>query len=911
MSHFAGREEDIHNITGYLDFSTSDVQVVHIVGPPGFGKSTLAMKIGEIFVKKWVKVYYVDLRTVRNVNSMAEKTMFSIVESMQNKVTLNHFEKWVRNQYSNTLIILDNCDELFQHSKKEFLDVIRSLTFASSRKTVKYLLTSQKWVADIGNFRLHAIYNLSTEAAVELLGKVAPSLTDGQKRQIADLTGNVPLALDVIGAIFKFPDAPTPEEVIEGLGENLVATLSPDELVSSKVDVSIGIAYNYLTPDLKQLCVNLSHFPGRFNRESAVAIFDFNEDMLEILVQRSLLQHERRQKQFSFHQLLRMFFLQINDGEEAENLQYYFGGQFQLYFAQMLCKAIPENGRNFELKILHEEAHNLLHMFMLFDSHKHVNNTFFAIKVLSNEMRMYALLKYFGIFPSLFLLKSLESYSLDERASVDSFLETYVEVVILAARSLKQRVAVNMLQSRRREVDKGYNNDQLNLNTYTKFYRVLGNYYNEIGDVEKSNRCYAKILRKTLPNQLHHCYPRCDYFSISEAFENVGDRVQAFHFRKLALHHLDLLPMDEIKLLLYLYNDYTDASLGNDVNEAEFLSVKITQNVYHLMNADRSEYSEDTYYMAIEFFRSKNMKEHVIQLEKIIAEYTPLCDCNKAYKRGEYYEYIDDLFSSPSSDPNATNVTLCNYKCAVNDGDSAIDAFRKQYYYLAIKFGEQSFVTAETLGEYYAEYKCVPSIIVGMSHYHLGNYSAAKVWLYPALPGINNAIRQNFFAHKLRALRVEACFHLFLSGEVFNVPCYVYIVNDIVIWCSVVPLILLVYALVGPYLVWNEFFGSHQMELSDTTSLMEQKYSFIWSQFNDISNSVTDNIQQWTNTLILALFICFSCCYYFILVCCCSYICLCVYNTCISICSFKCRFLTVVAFILLFFVVDELSYKLS
>ncbi|CAI8024932.1 hypothetical protein GBAR_LOCUS14444, partial [Geodia barretti] len=137
-----------------------------------------------------------------------------------------------------------------------------------------YLLTSQKWVADIGNFRLHAIYNLSSEAATQLLGAVAPSLTDDQKRQIADLTGNVPLAIEVVGAIFKFPGAPTAEEVIQGLRENLVSTLSPDEL-HSKVDVSMGVAYSYLTPELKQLCVNLSHFPGKFSKESAVAIFNF------------------------------------------------------------------------------------------------------------------------------------------------------------------------------------------------------------------------------------------------------------------------------------------------------------------------------------------------------------------------------------------------------------------------------------------------------------------------------------------------------------------------------------------------------------------------------------------------------------------------------------------------------------
>ena len=34
--------------------------------------------------------------------------------------------------------------------------------------------------------------------------------------EIARLTGNVPLALDVVGAIFKFPDAPSAESVIQG-----------------------------------------------------------------------------------------------------------------------------------------------------------------------------------------------------------------------------------------------------------------------------------------------------------------------------------------------------------------------------------------------------------------------------------------------------------------------------------------------------------------------------------------------------------------------------------------------------------------------------------------------------------------------------------------------------------------------
>ena len=66
---------------------------------------------------------------------------------------------------------------------------------------------------------------------------------------------------------------------MENLKENLVTTLSPDD-IGSKVDVCISTAYNYLTPELKQLCVNLSHFPSDFDKESATFSFNFKANML-------------------------------------------------------------------------------------------------------------------------------------------------------------------------------------------------------------------------------------------------------------------------------------------------------------------------------------------------------------------------------------------------------------------------------------------------------------------------------------------------------------------------------------------------------------------------------------------------------------------------------------------------------
>ena len=376
VSHFVGREEDIRNITGYLDFYTSDVQVVHIVGPPGFGKSTLAMKIGEIFVRKWVSVHYVDVgqKMVRDIDTLAEKIVLSMVESRKTKVTLSDLEEKIHKQYSKTLIILDNCDEILEHSKEEFLSALKSL-IALSQQRVRYLLTSQKWVADIGNFRLHAIYNLSSEAAIQLLSEVAPSLTDDQKKQIADLTGNVPLALEVIGAIFRFPDAPTPEMVINGLKEHLLRTLSPTELHST-VDVSIRMAYTYLTPELKQLGTNLSHIPGSFDEISAPFLFGFNPEMLADLVQRSLLQTSHSRQRYHFHQLIKRYFL---IQENWTSFQAHFDTRFQLYYNYVLNKIVMAYANDLVLIRLDEEKENIRHMFGLFKRTKNMTITFNGI----------------------------------------------------------------------------------------------------------------------------------------------------------------------------------------------------------------------------------------------------------------------------------------------------------------------------------------------------------------------------------------------------------------------------------------------------------------------------------------------------------------------------------------------------
>ena len=146
---------------------------------------------------------------------------------------------------------------------------------------------------------------------------------------------------------------------------------------------------------------------------------------------------------------------------------------------------------------------------------------------------------------------------------------------------------------------------------------------------------------------------------------------------------MTLTPMNMIKLLLLLHNDYSNTSLGNDVTEAKSLSLSILEAYPILMNAENSEYSEEVYYAAIKFFRGQNMEEYVIQLQKKIIDTVMLCDENDCFQNRRtfmYISYAKDLhvFLFPAKPPTVEG-TWCKYKCALVYGDCAVDTFKRQY----------------------------------------------------------------------------------------------------------------------------------------------------------------------------------------------------------------------------------------
>ena len=419
------------------------------------------------------------------------------------------------------------------------------------------------------------------------------------------------------------------------------------------------------------------------------------------------------------------------------------------------------------------------------------------------------------------MLKALESYTPDKEASI---LETYCEVVILVAKQqrllhIKADIAIETLSSRKIRIDRGYRKDILSMNAYITFYSLLAQYYKENGEQKKAFRCHVRILSKS-HGQLGHCYPHCDYFSISEAYEDTGNKERAFEFRERAFEHQhgSLNPMRLVKLYIYLYYDYSNATLGNNVSKASILSKAIRGTMYlYLLRANRSEYVEEVYYDAVEFFMANNLEKQAINLQRKMISVVGVEQC----------------------------LAEGAFECATHYLISAYGAWNRQCYHLCVHLGSLSFYLFSKVNSKYA---VLSAVLISRTYYMVGNYSDSQIWSKRILQLVNEYLKDEY-SLKLRRDRQTACECILMTGDVSNVWCYGYLIKDTMS-------ITAANITEEMYTEYN-FNQPDRVVLSNITGLTEQRYSYVWTQFNTLVDKLQCTIKkhlsnaEWGVTLLL------------------------------------------------------------
>ena len=329
--NFVGREREIAELCTFLEYTAYAPRIVNIAGGPGFGKSTLAIYMGHELLREGVDVIYI------NINEMNSMYTFYYIElkigQILGRKIKNMFElsQWSSSLNHKTLLILDNWDQFMYAKKGDLQEVVTKLTEQQSTySNFKILITSREQTTYIDKKQeMFLIHELTVPDACQLLRGISKQpVSDQNCKEITDIAGSVPLALQAIGGLLNMPTL-TIEKIVLQLKENLIGTLSskilPEKLrISDSFDQSYEYLGSAVTSSshspmvgyiniMQQIARLLSDLPGSFTEADAASIIgptnnNIVSETLQVLITRSLLDYNQETDCYVYHKLIRAYF---------------------------------------------------------------------------------------------------------------------------------------------------------------------------------------------------------------------------------------------------------------------------------------------------------------------------------------------------------------------------------------------------------------------------------------------------------------------------------------------------------------------------------------------------------------------------------------------------------------------------
>lgn len=314
VPNFVGRKGQCATVMEKLNASDS-CQIVSITGPPGFGKSAVAIQVGhELIAQGKTNVFYISLRNLTSMNGMMNSLLGALQIVASGEQLIQQAKHCLRTLTKHSVIILDNAEDmLLPQVKDEFCHFIE--TVAETTPRVKVLITSRQSITffTVEMFELRLV-SLCPDHAKELLLKLESRVSEEHAEQLAYHCGGVPLVLRTTAALLaKGVDAGA---LINEFQMSPVSTLKSFSLNSlshnHQLFNCLGICFSRLEPDQQVALISLAVFPMSFTVSDAQFLLrDLSAYklgmLLQDLVDNSMLQFDCLLKQYYVHNIIQSF----------------------------------------------------------------------------------------------------------------------------------------------------------------------------------------------------------------------------------------------------------------------------------------------------------------------------------------------------------------------------------------------------------------------------------------------------------------------------------------------------------------------------------------------------------------------------------------------------------------------------
>jgi transcriptional regulator with XRE-family HTH domain/tetratricopeptide (TPR) repeat protein len=306
-AHFVGRDAEVAALGARIAATVPVVAVLH--GPPGVGKTALAIRVAELHRDRFPDgSYYLDLRGTDPEPMAAAEVQAALLKALgvsSRQIARDHDERAGQLRalltHRRCLVILDNAGSEPQ---------VRGLLPGAGASCV--LVTSRRALGGLEAVTRHGLAPLRPEESAALLHTVGGPDASAARRAaevdtLARLCGHLPLALTIAGT--RLAGRPMSHLIAElSDAERRLATLTSQD---NGVEAAFSVSYTRLAEPVRTVFRRLAHVPTVSFSAAAAAVLAGRdlvetEDHLEELLDLGLLQPEGGDR-YRLHDLIRLY----------------------------------------------------------------------------------------------------------------------------------------------------------------------------------------------------------------------------------------------------------------------------------------------------------------------------------------------------------------------------------------------------------------------------------------------------------------------------------------------------------------------------------------------------------------------------------------------------------------------------